>query len=348
MPVLSVGGASRLMSEIIPRINQLPEYEVDFLINRCLDSSFMPKFEKAGIKVHKLKSSRIYNPLNIIQIAKCIKGYDLIHANLFPTLYWTAIANLFCRRKLVYTEHSTSNNRRNNWYFRKIEKWIYKQYDKIISISDGTEKNLKEWILARNDDNRFVVINNGVDLASFRKIKHVSVYPKTLIMIGRFATSKDQKTVIRAMSLMNDEVHLILVGDGELIGSCKDLAKELQVSERVHFVGTQSDIPSWISKADVGILSSHWEGFGLTAVEMMAGGLPVVASDVDGVKQVVEGAGILFPSGDYRLLAKKIEDLLNDHEYYEKVRSECLKRCEKYDIDNMVKSYIQVYKEILK
>ena len=347
MPVLSVGGASRLMSEIIPRINQSQEYEVEFLINRCIDSSFMPKFEKAGIKVHELKSSRIYSPLNIFQIAKYIKGYDLIHANLFPTLYWTAIANIFSRRTLVYTEHSTSNSRRNKRYFRLIEKWVYKQYDKIISISDGTEKNLREWVQARNDDKRFVVINNGVDLAAFRKIKHESVYPQTLIMIGRFAPSKDQKTVIRAMPLLNDEVHLILVGDGELIGSCKELAREIRVSGRVHFVGTQADVPSWIGKADVGILSSHWEGFGLTAVEMMAGGLPVVACDIDGVKQVVDGAGVLFPHEDYKALAYILSKLLNDTAYYDDVKQKCKERCDKYDIKTMVESYIDVYKNLL-
>ena len=346
MPILSVGGASRLMSEIIPMINAYEDAEVDFLIGKCVNNIFMPEFEKASIKVHTLNCS-IYSPLNIFKIAKFLKQFDLIHVNLFPSLYWAAFANLICHKSMVYTEHSTTNNRRNKCYLRFVEKWVYKQYKKIISISEGTQANLTAWLKADNDDNRFVVINNGIKLESFKNCKCERRFPYTLIMVARFAPAKDQKTIIRAMPLLEEDVHLILVGDGDKLEECKELAKQLSVSERVHFVGTQTDIPSWIGKADVGIQSSHWEGFGLTSVEMMAGGLPVVASDVDGVKQVVDGAGVLFPHGDYEKLAEIVKKLLSDKSYYEAVKRKCIERSKMYDIKTMVDSYIRVYKEVI-
>lgn len=347
MPLLSVGGASRIMSEIIPKINASKEFVVDFLIGKCENETFLSKFEAGGIKVLSLNTKNIYNPINIIKIRKIIKHYDLIHVNLFPTIYWVALANVFGKVPLVYTEHSTSNKRRNKSYLRIWEKWVYKQYDRIISISDGTQKNLMEWLQADKDDKRFVVINNGVDLESFRHSNRERIYPQTLIMVSRFATSKDQDTVIRAMTLLNNDVHLLLIGDGDRVDICKNLAEKLKVANRVHFLGTQSDIPAWIGKSDIGIQSSHWEGFGLTAVEMMAGGIPVVASDVEGVKQVVEGAGVLFPPGNYKILAEKVVELLSDKQYYDNVRNECIIRSEMYDINNMVKSYIKEYKDIL-
>ena len=346
MPILSVGGASRLMSEIVPMMNSLENVTVDFLISKCMNETFMPEFKKAGIKVHILEHS-IYNPLNIYEIAKYLKQYDIIHVNLFPSLYWVALANLIVRKPLVYTEHNTTNNRRNKKYLCFLEKWAYKQYRKIISISEGTQLNLKTWLNADKEDKHFVVINNGVNLDAFKNIKKEHIYPHTLIMVARFAPAKDQATIIKAMTLLDKDIHLILVGDGETLESCKKMATELAVNERVHFVGTQSDVPSWIGKADVGIQSSHWEGFGLTAVEMMAGGLPVVASDVEGVKQVVEGAGVLFPHGDYEKLAEEIKKLLYDKDYYEQVKDRCLERSEMYDIKAMVESYVNVYKEIL-
>lgn len=271
----------------------------------------------------------------------------MIHVNLFPLLYWTAIANLVCRKPMVYTEHNTYNDRRDKWYLRVVEKWVYKRYRKIISISEATQVNLKKWLNAANDDKRFVVINNGVNLESFKNPKRERNYPHTLIMVARFVPQKDQKTIIRAMTLLENDVHLILVGDDEKLEDCKSFAKELGVSERVHFVGMQSDVPSWIGKADIGIQSSHWEGFGLPVVEMMAGGLPVVASDVEGVKQIVEGAGILFPHGDYKRLADIVKKLLSDEAYYNQVKCKCMERCERYSIQSMVESYINVYKEIL-
>ena len=345
-PLLSVGGTSRLMSEIIPMINAYEGVEVDFLIGKCVKDTFMPIFDRANVKVHKLNHST-YSPLNIFKIAKFLNRYDVIHVNLFPSLYWTAIANLICRKPIVYTEHSTYNSRRNKWYLRIVEKWVYKQYSRIISISEATQANLKEWLKANSDDKRFVVINNGVNLESFKNPIRERIYPHTLIMVARFAPAKDQKTIIRAMTLLDNDVHLILVGDGEKLEECKAFAKELAVSERVHFVGMQSDVPSWIGKADIGIQSSHWEGFGLPVVEMMAGGLPVVASDVEGVKQITEGAGVLFPHGDYEKLADIVKRLLSDTMYYEQVKHKCLERCERYSIKAMVESYIDVYKEIL-
>ena len=346
MPILSVGGASKLMSEIIPMMNSSDGIKVDFLISKCLNDTFMSEFEKSGVKVHILGHS-IYSPLNILNIAKYLKQYDIIHVNLFPSIYLVALANILAHKPLIYTEHNTTNNRRNKHYLRPFEKWVYKQYKKIISISEGTQSNLKTWIKADKDDKRFVVINNGVNLDAFKNLKKEHEYSHTLIMVARFAPAKDQMTIIKAMTLLDKDVHLILVGDGETLESCKKTAEVLAVDERVHFVGTQSDVPRWIGKADVGIQSSHWEGFGLTAVEMMAGGLPVVASDVEGVKQVVEGAGVLFPHGDYEKLAEEIKKLLYNKEYYEQVKNKCKERSGMYDIKTMVKSYLDIYKEIL-
>lgn len=347
MPVLGVGGASRLMTEIIPQMNAYDGIEVDFLIGKFLDKTFLPVFEKAGVKMYVLGCKSLYSPKNIIKIRKYTDGYDLVHVHLFPSLYWVSLSGISSSIPLIYTEHNTTNHRRNKRYLQPIEKWVYGRYKRIISISESTESALKKWLNAKKDDKRFIVVNNGVNLEDFNNCKQNKIYPHTLIMVARFAPAKDQATIIRAMNLLGEDVHLILVGNGEKMGDCKALAKELNVDERVHFVGTQSDVPSWIGKADIGIQSSHWEGFGLTAVEMMAGGLPVVASDVEGVKQIVEGAGVLFPHGDYKKLAEIVKKLLSNKNYYESVKQQCINRSQVYDIKTMVERYINVYKEIL-
>lgn len=345
MPMLGVGGASRIISEMLPRMNQA-NVEVALLISRCEDRSFMSKLVQASINVHCINVG-IYNPLCVFRILQYIREYDIIHVHLFPSLYWVALANLFVRKPLVFTEHSTRNRRRGKKFLLFLEKWIYNRYDRIVSISKGTDIKLREWLNVSKKDNRFVVINNGIDLQSFNKCKHRRVYPYTLIMIARFAPSKDQATIIKAVSLLNNNVHLVLVGDGDRIEVCKSLSLTLGVEERVHFVGRQSDIPKWIEIADIGIQSSIWEGFGLTAVEMMAGGLPVVASDVEGLRDVVYGAGELFPSGDYERLAKIINQMIEDKDYYELLRSRCISRSKNYDIGTMVNAYIDMYNRIV-
>lgn len=164
-----------------------------------------------------------------------------------------------------------------------------------------------KWL--QSNDERFVTINNGVNTMRFTDTK-ADVDKKLLIMVARFAPSKDQATIIRALLLLDKDVRVRFVGDGETRPECERLAKELGVEDRVDFMGMQSKIPQLIAESYIGIQSSNWEGFGLTAVEMMACGKPVIATNVDGLKQVVEGTGLLFPVGDEKELANCISTLL--------------------------------------
>lgn len=94
------------------------------------------------------------------------------------------------------------------------------------------------------------------------------------------------------------------------------------------------------------VMSSHIEGFGLAAVEGMSVGKPFIASDVDGLNDVIRGAGLLFRHGDDKQLAELITTLINDKELYNKVANQCLERAKQYDISGMVEGYMKVYKEL--
>ena len=166
-------------------------------------------------------------------------------------------------------------------------------------------------------------------------------------MVSRFVASKDQMTVLRAMRLLPNDIQLILVGDGENLEACKTFAERQGLSDRIQFAGNQSDVKAWIAKADVGIQSSKWEGFGLTAVELMAAGKPVVATDVEGLRQVVEGAGLLFPVGDEERLATMGTRLLDDESYYKQIAGKCSERAKLYDIHVTVDQYLEIYNEIV-
>ena len=349
MPMLGVGGASRLMSEIIPLMNQHKDMEVDLLIGYCVDDIFMTGLKKAGIKILTLGYKRMYSPLNIFKISPYLKGYDIIHVHLFPSFYWVALANIFSNTPLIYTEHNTNNRRRDKWYLRPLEKWNYRKYKKIISISKQTQESLMSWVES-DDYSKYVVVNNGVNLEKFHNVSNYSekIYPKMLINVARFAPEKDQETIIRAMPLLDEDIHLVLLGVGPKMEKCEMLASELGVKNRIHFMGNQPDVPNWLWKADIGIQSSMWEGFGLTAVEMMAAGLPVVASNVEGLSQIVEGAGVLFTRGDYMALAEAIKKLFEDKSFYDKCKNACFERSKDYGIQKMVDAYLDVYYNVYK
>lgn len=340
---LEIGGAQRLLADLLPL--QTNFERVDLLVYERVNNDFEKTIDQAGIKIINLNEHNFYNPMVVFRLRQIFKEYDIVHTHLFPSIYWASLAARGLKVKLIYTEHSTSNSRRGKWYFQPIERFMYNRYDKIISISQQTQDSLTSWL--KQSDQRFVVINNGVNTKKIASVTS-SVIPKSLIMVSRFASSKDQETVIRAMKHMDNDVFLYLVGDGDNRAHCEALAKELGVSDRVQFLGTRSDVPELVASSYIGIQSSNWEGFGLTAVELMAAGKPVIASDVDGLKQVVEGAGLIFRLGDSEDLAMKISLLLNDCYYYDTVSNKCIERSLLYDIKIMAKKYSDTYYELKK
>lgn len=340
---LEIGGAQRLLVDLLPL--QVTSDNVDLLVYERVNNDFEKTIEQVGIRIICMNEHNFHNPCIVLSLRKIFKKYDLVHAHLFPTIYWASLAARGLKVKLVYTEHSTSNSRRNKWYFRPIERFMYSRFNRIISISQQTQDALTSWL--RQCDERFVVINNGVNTLKFASVTS-AVIPRSLIMVSRFASSKDQETVIRAMKQLDNGVILYLVGDGENRARCESLAKELGVSEQVSFLGSRSDVLELIASSYIGIQSSNWEGFGLTAVELMAAGKPVIASDVDGLKQVVEGAGLIFKKGDSEDLAMKISLLLNDCYYYDSVSKKCIERSLLYDIKAMAKKYNDTYYELKK
>jgi glycosyltransferase involved in cell wall biosynthesis len=341
---LEIGGAQRLLSDLLP-IQKQQGIDVSLLVLKSEDSAFSKKVADAGVPIISLNVKSFRNPFLAFRVRKIIMQYDVVHAHLVHALYICSLAARGLKTKLVYTEHSTSNNRRGKTYVRPIEKFIYGRYDKLISISQQTQDALQDWL--QSNDGRFVVINNGVDTKAFANI-HKEVIPKSLIMVSRFASSKDQETVIRAMKELDDDVTLRLVGDGENLEHCKQVAQEIGVGNRVQFLGARSDVAELIAESYIGIQSSNWEGFGLTAVEIMACGKPVIATDVDGLKQVVQGAGVLFSVRDSKMLAKIISQLLNDSDLYKVHSQKSIKRSRQYDIFNTLSSYIAVYDSVLR
>lgn len=336
---LEIGGAQRLLSDLIP-LQRKQGLEVSVLIGEDNRSEFSKSIQSSGCDIIKVDSNRYKSIRSIKSIRKIIKGYDVIHVHLFPSLYLVSISALGLKTKLIYTEHSTSNRRREKTYLRPVEQLIYKQYDKIVSISQQTQTAIQNWL--KFYDNRFVVINNGVDIKKFSSVKR-PIKDKSLIMVSRFVDAKDQATVIKALKYLESDVTLTLVGDGEKLDNCKELATAIGVDDRVHFLGSRSDISELISSSYIGIQSSNWEGFGLTAVELMAAGKPVVASNVDGLKQVVEDAGLIFEKGNPKQLAEKISILLKNPDIYAETAAKCLDRASQFDIQQMADQYLQVY-----
>ena len=141
---LEVGGAQRLLSDLLPLVAK--ENLVSLLVFKNTDTIFEQYIKEIGIIINSLNVNCIYNPWIFVRLFFIVRKFDIIHIHLFPSLYWGALVQKFTRCRFFYTEHSTSNKRRNKKYLRFIEQKVYRSYDKIISISNQTEINLLQWL----------------------------------------------------------------------------------------------------------------------------------------------------------------------------------------------------------
>lgn len=348
---MSTGGAEKLVSEIVPLLRE-KGYEVDVCLFDGVETAFKQVLKDAHVTIFSLgENCNVYNPIFIFKLFKLMRHYDVVHThNTAPQLF-AAIASMICSAFLVTTEHNTSNRRRKWRWYAWIDKWMYNRYNKIICISDSTETNLRTFINEKS--NKICTIYNGIKVD-----RYVSALPcdktqitkcpdrKVVAMVAGFRYQKDQDTLIRAMKYLTVDAELWLIGDGERRPCIEQCIKDNHLSERVRLLGIRSDIPSLLKAADIVVQSSHWEGFGLAAVEGMAAGKPVIASDVEGLAQVVEGAGLLFPRGDENELAKIINDLLTNDSYSQQVADKCWERAQMYDLQRMVDSYNELYRSL--
>ena len=351
IPNLEVGGAQRLIENLIPYFNKGNEIEV--IVFQKTDSEIESNLEKLGIRIVYLDIS-FRSPKAILKLRKYFKNTDIVHLHLFPVQYYSIIANIGINKPLIFTEHSTYNKRRKYKFLSYVEKVVYGKIDKIVSISKGVQANLTNWLREKENSGRFIIVENGVKPPVIKSKTKSDEYlfgreGKALIMISRFSDSKDQDTVVKSLKYIKDkDVFLVLVGDGYRKQEVEDLVAKESLTNRVVFLGTRNDIYDLISESFIGIQSSNWEGFGLSVIEMMVGGLPVVASDIEGLRDVVEEAGILFEKGNEKDLADKINKLLTNEQQYQLVKGQCKQRGEEYLIEKTASKYLDLYKEMIR
>lgn len=343
---LKTGGAEKLMVDLLPLLKQ-DGYDVSLAIMNPERTPFYHQLEKSGVKIIDMKwKGSYYNPLYIFQFIKLIKNFDIVHAHLATPQLFSAFSSVVCSVALYATEHSTNNRRRGCWWYRKIDRWVYNRYKVITCVSDGARQNLISHI--GNVKAKIITVENGINLTKYMNAVELNGMKDpskiVLVMVGSLREQKDQDTIMRALALLpRNTFELWLVGDGDRKKTLEELSRDLGVEQEVKFLGIRFDVPQILRTADLAVMSSHWEGFGLAAVEAMAAGLPVIASNVPGLASVVDGYGLLFKPGDAKDLADKILTLWNNEIERERVVSLCKQRAKIYDIQTMKEKFEEIY-----
>jgi N-acetyl-alpha-D-glucosaminyl L-malate synthase BshA len=210
------------------------------------------------------------------------------------------------------------------------------------------------------------VIPNFVDCERFRPKREGDKNPaahllgacprqsntKLLIHVSNFRPLKRIDDLIRAFKIVNEKVksHLILIGDGPERSNVENLARELKIEKSVYFLGKQETFIPWLQNADLFLLPSELESFGLAALEAMSCGVPVVATSAQGIAEVVthEESGLLSDIRDYETLAANCIRLLTNEKEIKQFGINARNRAvEHFNQESVIDSYEEYYKKIL-
>lgn len=357
---LSMGGGQNLLIGLAGIQQKLGNEVTVLALEPCNDTLVKNKIEVEGVKVKVLTSKiQLYNPLQMFLLMPWLRKCDIAHVHLFPALYWVGFAKLLSlsQTPIVYTEHSTKNRRRENPVLRRVDTFVYKYcYNKVIACAD---KALETYQRVYPSVKQVCAINNGVDTAKYWEAKPYTKQELlgitedcfVVTMVARFMFMKRQDTIVEAIKKLPSNFHACFVGSeptDEGLVKVKNLAEKLGVANRVHFLYLRSDVPRILKTSDVVVMSSEYEGLSLSSIEGMAAGKPFIATDVNGLREVVNGAGELFELYNSDELVKLILRLESDKEHYNKIVAQCRKRASEYDIHNMVNKYMETYREVMK
>ena len=240
---------------------------------------------------------------------------DVLVAHGFSEHLWGRYAGLWAGvAQLIHVEHN-SRERYTRWRLAQA-RWLARRSAALVGVSEGVRERLIELGFPAQ---RCRAIPNGIDLARFpaAQLQPMAQRLPAVVMASRFARQKDQATLIDALALLAHKglrppLYFAGLGKKNLLRQAQAQVRAHGLESQVHFLGQVADLPQRLMRSPLFVLSTHYEGMPLALVEAMAAGCACVASDVVGVRGVIEPGqtGELVPEADPAALAAVLERLL--------------------------------------
>lgn len=280
----------------------------------------VPEIRSKGIEVIELGVKGIFSVISsYFKLMKIVNRFkpDIIHAHMIHANLLSRIVKVFNPKiKLINTAHNINEG--------KLMK-LYSLSKAIPEWSTNVSHEAYEYFLRNGyfvpDKSSFIY--NAIDTDAFNMapgtdIPDIEIDRKDFIFLfaGRLHYQKNLPVLFKAFDRLIKEgakAMLIIAGDGELKPVLADLAEELNITERVRFIGKRNDLPQVMKLANCFVLSSAFEGFGLVVGEAMASGVPVIATNCGGVAEVMGTYGKLVDVDDIAALAAAMREIY-DHQ----------------------------------
>ncbi len=343
---LNIGGLEMVVLDLV-RHTDRRAFEPCVL---CLSEvgALGPAFAAAGVPVESLNLAGRSSVRRVLLLARWLRRVrpHVLHThNPSPHVAGALAARLAGVPVVVHTKHG-----RNKPADRRAVAWnrlAARLTDHVVAVSEDAADVARR--VERVPASKVRVIHNGIDLAVFHPPAAPDADGMRAIHVARLIGVKDQATLLRAVRRVVDReprFRLEILGDGPAREALTRLRQDLGLEQHVHFLGFRSDVGAHLQAADLFVLSSVSEGVSLTLLEAMACGLPVVATDAGGNREVVVpgGTGVLVPPGRPELLADAVLGLLHDRDRARAMGRAGRRRVEEsFDLRRVVAAYERLY-----
>lgn len=339
----------------------------DVLVNSPSEGRFCDILREKKVKIYHLDTTRSFNWLSAVKMAQLIKKerVSLVHAHApFAGSIISCLAGKLAGVPVIIHAH-LQDSLSSNYFIRSYQNimnyWTSRKcYNAIIAVSHQVKNAL---IAEGFDSHKFHVVHNGTHV-NHQQINtdicnelNIPEDIPVVIHIGRLCKSKGQHLLLQAaanLHQLGQEVVYLIVGkdleqDGAYLQYLKHLAQELGINNSVHFLGHRADIPQLLTSSDLLVLPSYTEGLPLVVLEAMAAGLPVIATPVGGIPEVVihQETGLLVPIEDVPALADAMLKLLQNPHVRNEMGNKGLEMVDKdFSVEKMCREVFDIYEKL--
>jgi L-malate glycosyltransferase len=358
----TIGGSERLIYNLASRLDRnLFSPSVAWLDGKGV----LKEFTELGIPLwHIPKTKRVdISTMKKLSEIIALNNIHIVNAHHFmPMLYAFYGSKVGNKRKLFYTEHSQWEVQQIPWKWQQVGSYLLNRSDGAIGVNQAVSRELRNKFNLPQE--KVFSVLNGVDTEAYRKPKNktairaglgLSDDDKVIGIVANFKKVKNHIFLLRAFQQLrneNNKVRLVMVGESyendpeNSEPEIRRFVKKHELDNDVLFLGYRTDVPDILSILDVFCLTSFKEGLPISLIEAMAAGLPIVGTDVEGIKDVIrsEGNGFKVRVGDTSGLKSAINNVLTDQDLKRKFGKESGKLAiDNYSLVRCIRHYEDLF-----
>lgn len=340
---LTVGGAEGQLGQLVRNLPDECQPTVYSLSSRA--APLRSQLEESGVTVREVAGTGLRRAAALAHALK-EDDVDIVHSWLFIANAYAAAAKLLGAPGVLVT--SARNCKIQGAFSRAANTVAFRMSRRIVVNSADVKTYVQQ--VYRAPAARIVVVPNGVDTNRYRPAKFEPVAPH-VVTVGRLVRQKNHDLFLRAAAAVRAAVPAVrftIVGDGPLRSSLEAQCADLGLRDAVVFAGERSDVEALLRSATSFWLTSRWEGMPNVVLEAMASGVPVVATDVSGVRELISPGvqGHVVPSEELEPLVASALSVLAGDDTRAAMRGAARDRAMEFSTDVMVARLVSLYREV--